>query len=202
MTRETRRGEREIIVLIDKRQLQNKNFVQRKEDTKNGVPVEGDIIERARAAGINPRPILEDIINAVKSVNSSKSDGIFTDADVELIRKILIEKVQQKLNKYQIDRLEIGRYPDPYVMDGYTEVRLFLSSSGRPYKEYYGGRIQFFELSSSVLRELHSSKHILSNLLLRLIDMTEKNKAKIREIEEFANSSGLKEHDYASNEVI
>lgn len=163
------------------------SFVQNEPGTQDGVTVEGDIMERARAAGINPRPILEEVINAVKSVDSSRSDGVCTNADVELIGKVLIEKMQQILNKYQIDRMEIGRYPDPYVTDGYTEVRLFLASSGRPYEEYHDGRTQYIELNSSALRELHSSKHILSNLLLRLIEMTEKNRGKIKEIEEFAS---------------
>jgi hypothetical protein len=77
--------------LIDrKKRFQNKD-VQRIEDTQNGVTADGDIMERARAAGINPGPILQEII---KSVDSPKSDGICTNADVELMRKVLIERTQ------------------------------------------------------------------------------------------------------------
>jgi hypothetical protein len=180
----------EVLVLINKKngRRENEGFMQGEEDIRDGATAFREIMERARAAGINPKPILQEIINAVKGIDSPRSVGICTNADVELMGKVLIEKIQQILNRYQIDRLEIGRYPDPYAMDGYTEVQIFLASSGHPYEVYHGGRIQLIELSSSVLRELHSSKHILSNLLLKLIEMTEKNNAKIKEIEELVNS--------------
>lgn len=162
--------------------------LQREEDRYDGEPLDRNIIEGARAAGINPSPILEGIINVVRNVDSSNPDGVCTDSDVEQLRRILIEKVQNILNKYQINGLEIGKYPDPYGLNGYAEVKLFLTSSGHLYEQYHGGRTQYIELSSHVLEEIHSPKHIVSNLFARLIEMTEKNKAKIKKIEEFANA--------------
>jgi hypothetical protein len=162
--------------------------LQREEDRYDGEPLDRNIIERARTAGINPSPILEGIINAVRNVDSSNPDGVCTDSDVELKKKALIEKIQQILSKYGLIELEVGSYPDSFVMDGYTEVRIMLSSSGHLYEQYHDGRTQYYELSSHVLEEIHSPKHILSNLFARLIEMTEKNKAKIKKIEEFANA--------------
>jgi hypothetical protein len=74
--------------LIDrKKRLQNKDLVQRDEDTQNIVTVEGDIMERAKAANINPSSILEEITTAVKSIVSSKPDGICTNADVNIFHE-------------------------------------------------------------------------------------------------------------------
>jgi hypothetical protein len=165
--------------------------LQREEDRYDGEPLDRNIIERARAAGINPSPILEGVINAVRNVDSSNPDGVCTDSDVEQFRKVLIEKVQQILNKYQINRIEIGTYPDSYAMNGYVEVQLFLTSSGHLYEQYHDGRTQYIELSSYALDGIHSPKHILYNLFEKRIQVTEKNKAKIKELEDFASDSSL-----------
>ena len=45
--------------------------LQREEDRYDGEPLDRNIIERARAVGINPSAILEDIINAIRNVDSS-----------------------------------------------------------------------------------------------------------------------------------
>ena len=162
--------------------------LQREEDRYDGEPLDRNIIERARAVGIDTSAILADILNAIRNVNSSMPDGVCTDSNVELKKKALIEKIQQILSKYGLIELEVGSYPDSFVMDGYTEVQLMLPSSGRLYEQYHDGRTQYIELSSHVLEEIHSPRHIVSNLFARLIEMTEKNKAKIKKIEEFANA--------------
>jgi hypothetical protein len=182
----------ETLVLINKKNRpQNEGFMEGEEGTSDEATVDRDVMERARAAGINPGPILEDIVNAVRNVNSSNPDGVCTDLDVEQIKRTLLEKVQQILSKYRIDGIEIGSYPDPYATNGYAEVQLFLASSGHLYERYHDGRTQDIELSSYVLEDLRNPKHILRNLFERLIEMTEKNKAKIKEIEEFANDFSL-----------
>ncbi|CAN5161139.1 hypothetical protein BH18THE2_BH18THE2_23350 [soil metagenome] len=168
----------------------NKDFIQ-EESRVDGTPVGIDVIQRVRAVGIDPSAILADIVYAIRNVNISKPDGVCTDSDVKIKKKALIEKIQQILSKYGLNELEVGSYPDSFVMDGYTEVRLMLSSSGCLYERYHDSRTQYIELSSYVLEELHSPKHILSNLFASLIEMTEKNKAKIKGIEDFANDSSL-----------
>jgi hypothetical protein len=175
----------EILALIAKKK--NNDFIQ-EESRFDVTPVGIDVIQRARAVGIDSSAILADIVNAIRNVNSSMPDGVCTNSNVELKKKALIEKIQQILNKYGLNELEVGSYPDSFVMDGYTEVRIMLSSSGHLYEQYHDGRTQYYELSSHVLEEIHSPKHILSNLFARLIEMTEKNKAKIKKIEEFANA--------------
>jgi hypothetical protein len=165
----------------------NNDFLQ-DESRFDGTPMGIDVIQRARAVGIDSNAILADIVNAIRNLNSSMPDGVYTDSSVELKKKALIEKIQQILSKYGLNELEIGRYPDPYGLNGYAEVKLFLTSSGHPYEQYHGGRTQYIELNSYVLEGIHSPKHILSNLFARLIEMTEKNKAKIKKIEELANA--------------
>lgn len=173
--------------MIDrKKRFQNKDFLHREEDTGNGETAERDVIERAKAAGIDPRPILDEINSAVNNVTGSRSEGVCTNTDAERIKKVLLEKIQEFLKKYHISGLEIGSYSDPYVMDGYTQVRIFLGS-GTLYEVCHDGRTQFIELYPSVLAELHSPKRIVHNLLDALIDMTQKNRTKIREIEEATN---------------
>jgi hypothetical protein len=79
----------EILVLINKKsRRQNEGFIQGQEDMSDGATAYRDIIERAGVAGINASPILEDIIKAVRNVNSSNPDGICTDSDVELVKKL------------------------------------------------------------------------------------------------------------------
>ena len=75
--------------------------LQREEDRYDGEPLDRNIIERARAVGIDTSAILADILNAIRNVNSSMPDGVCTDSNVELKKKALIEKIQQILNKYE-----------------------------------------------------------------------------------------------------
>jgi hypothetical protein len=181
----------EILVLINRKgRRQNEGFIQG-EDMHNGAIAYREIIERARVTGINPSPILEDIMNAVRMVNSSNPDGICTDSDVELINRALLKKIQEFLGKYGINELEVGSYPDSYAMNGYTEVRLMLSSSGQLYERYHDSRFNKIELSPYWLKQFHDPKQILQNLFEKLIVLTEKNKAKITEIKELAKGSSL-----------
>lgn len=182
----------EILVLVNKKKkLQNKDFTQGEESKYDGVTVDKDVIEKAIAAGIDPNPILSDIVNAVRNANSSNPYGICIDSDVELIKRALIEKVQQILSKFGINEIEVGSYLDPYVMDGYTEVRLMLSSSGHLYEWHHDSRSNHIELSSYSLEQFHDPKRILHNLFEKLIQVTEKNRANIKEIEELANDFSL-----------
>jgi hypothetical protein len=181
-----------VLILINKKdRRQNEGFIQGQEDMNEVATANRNIIERAEVAGVNPSPILEDIMDAVRSVNSSNPVGICTDSDVELRKRALIEKVQQFMSKYGITELEVGSYPDSYAMDGYTEVRLMLSSSGHLFEQYHDSRFNQIELSPYWLEQFYDSKRILYNLFEKLIKLTEMNKAKIKKIEELAKDFSL-----------
>ena len=53
--------------------------LQREEDRYDGEPLDRNIIERARAVGIDTSAILADILNAIRNVNSSMPDGVCTN---------------------------------------------------------------------------------------------------------------------------
>jgi hypothetical protein len=163
----------EVLVLINKKKgrRQNEGFMQGEEDISDGATAFKEIMERASVAGINPSPILEDIASVVRNVNSSNPDGICSDSDVELIKRALLEKIQQFLGKYGINELEVGSYPDSYVMDGYTEVRLMLSSSGNLSEWFHDSRFNQIELSPYWLEQFYDPKHILYNLFDKLIKL-------------------------------
>jgi hypothetical protein len=146
-----------------------------------------NIVKRAKAVGINPSKIIHEILTTVRNVQYSE-EGVCTDADVVHKWRALFENIQQVMKKYGIYEtdIEIGSYHDPDVMNGYTEVKLMLSSHGNLYQEDHDGQACPIEFSKYWLAVLHDTKQILYNLIGTLIEVTEKNKAKIKKIEDSA----------------
>jgi hypothetical protein len=142
-----------------------------------------NIVKRAKAVGINPSTIINDIATAVRNVQHSQ-EGVITDTDVKQKKKALIEKVQEMLQKYGIEGIVIGiYYEDPFGIAPSTKRTLELKPYGKLYEHYPGGHFHDVELDSYWLENMYHPKSILLNLMAALVLVTEKNKAQIHEIE-------------------
>jgi hypothetical protein len=161
-----------------------KDFIQEEEDKAMTADI-NNIVKRAKAVGINPSTIINDIATAVRNVQHSQ-EGVITDTDVKQKKKALIEKVQEILRKYSIEGIVIGvHYDDPFEMDKSTKRTLELSPYGNLYEHYPGFHLHNvdLELDSYWLENMYHPKRILCNLMAALVLVTEKNKTKIHEIE-------------------
>jgi hypothetical protein len=151
----------------------------------------GDVIAEARSIGINPTQIIQEIQSTIK-INPQRVDSVYADENASSRKRLFIEKIQQIMEKYRLhsSSIEIGTDLDSYVMDGYTNVRVMLSSS-RVEERYHDGRSNPIDLHGYSTGLLHDSKRILFNLLKELVEVTKKNRAKVEEIESAV--------DYVSN---
>jgi hypothetical protein len=133
--------------------------------------VNKDVIDRAKAAGINISVITEEILIALTYGRGAGSN----DLDVSKAYHALFDVIERITENYAEAIFEVGVSHDN---DGYYEDRPII------YGRYFGfsiGETQH-ELVE-VINHLYEPSKILNNLVSALIRASETNKKKIRELE-------------------
>lgn len=151
--------------------------------------LDGDVIEKARTAGINISAITEQVLKAM----TFRPSGSSNDDIVQAYEK-LFETATTVLGKYNA-QVEVGltEYHDPFGTVSITPMAfqnrpIILDSDGKLWKFIPSlgliTREQKIRVGvSEVVRKLYPPMKILENIILSLIAESEKNKERMKEFE-------------------
>jgi hypothetical protein len=157
----------------------------KKEKQKLTLGIDKEVIERAKAAGINISAMTEELLKSVTDEPKGK-----TEDDVVKAYEDLFEAMEPLIIKRDL-QIEVGgdQYSDT------VDNKVYLNASSydtEPYKEPVSLICPFYmegnELTHDTVyvkhrvRDLYEPKTILQNLILALVERAEKDKQKIREL--------------------
>ena len=152
---------------------------EKKEKQKLTLGIDKDVIERAKAAGINISAMTEELLKSVTHEAKGKNKD-----DVIKAYEELFESMEPLIIKYDI-RVEVGKICEPaplfleeesfYTYGPSKRSRMLLYAGGAPDPNYS------YNIKDTV-DCLYSPKTILENLVLELVGKAERNEWKIREL--------------------
>jgi hypothetical protein len=154
----------------------------KREKQKLTLGIDGEVIERAKAAGINISAMTEELLKSV----TYEPKGMSEDDVVEAYQDLFISMVPliRKHNLYvtvggykesDIDGYKLQLYPCSHEFEVVSLIYVLNNTEG-----FYG----HYDICAvgHVVEQLYTPKTILENLILEIVGMTEKNKQKVREL--------------------